>query len=98
MTPHRSHVAIFAILAVLLSGCGQKTSKTDEPPAMPVVTAPAAESTSQPQRPTAESAAPKAFVASAAMAQPGPAPAPPTAQDFTDEPALKDVLSGPGRT
>lgn len=65
---------------------------------MPAVSAPSAESTSQPQRSAAESPAPKPFVASAPMAQPGPAAAPPTAQDFTDEPALKDVLFGPGRT
>ena len=98
MTPRHSHIAFFAILAILLSGCGPKTAKTDEPTAMPAVTAPAAESTSQPQRPTAESPTPKAFVASVPMAQPGPAPVPPTAQDFSAEPALKDVLFGSGRT
>jgi peptidoglycan-associated lipoprotein len=38
------------------------------------------------------------FVVSAPMALPGPAPAPPSAQEFTDAPALKDVLFGPGST
>jgi len=96
MTPRCSHVAIFAMLAVLLGGCGQKTTKSDEPTAMPVVAA-SAEPALQ-QRAAADSPVPKPFVASAPMAQPGPAPAPPTAQDFSDEAALKDVLFGPGRT
>jgi peptidoglycan-associated lipoprotein len=97
MTPRGSRVAVFAILAVLLGGCGQKTATTDEPTAMPAVAAPAAASAQQ-QRPAADSPAPKPFVASAPMAQPGPAPALPTTQEFSDQPALKDVLFGPGRT
>jgi len=99
MTPRHSHIAIFALLAVLLSGCGQKTAKTDEPTAMPAASAPMAEPASQQQRPPAESAsapAPRAVAASPRMAQPGPAPAPPTIADFTDEPALKDVFFDPG--
>src|SRR5882724_2994899 len=98
MTPRHSHIAIFALLAVLLSGCGQKTAKTDEPTAMPAASAPAPTAPQQ-QRPPAESAlapAPRAVAASPRMAQPGPAPAPPTIADFTDEPALKDVFFDPG--
>src|SRR5262245_37285757 len=95
MTSSRSHVAVVAILAALLGGCGQKSA---EPTAMPVVAAPAAPSTAQPQRPAAEPTVPKPFVVSAPMALPGPAPAPPSAQEFTNAPALKDVLFGPGST
>jgi peptidoglycan-associated lipoprotein len=95
MTRRCSHVAVVAILAALLSGCGQKTS---EPTAMPVVAASAAESAAQPQRAAADSTMPKPFVVSAPMALQGPAPAPPTTQEFSDEPALKDVLFGPGGT
>jgi len=65
---------------------------------MPVVAAPAAQSTAQPQRATADPTVPKPFVPSAPMALPGPAPAPPTAHEFSDQPALKDVLFGPGST
>jgi outer membrane protein OmpA-like peptidoglycan-associated protein len=103
MTSHRAHIAIFAILAFLLSGCGQKTAKTDEPTAMPVASAPAAKPapTAQPQRSPAEPPAPmpKAVVTSPPMAQQAAAPRspPPTMEDFTDEPALKDVFFDAGR-
>jgi hypothetical protein len=104
MTPRRSQIACFAILAVLLGGCGQKTAKTDEPTAMPAKSASAAEpapvQTAQPQRSPAESPArtPKAVVASPPMAQQAATPTPPpTMEDFIDEPALKDVFFDPGR-
>jgi outer membrane protein OmpA-like peptidoglycan-associated protein len=91
----RLALALIAVVpATLLGGCGQKST---EPTAMPVVAAPA-ESTAQPQRPVADSTVPKQFIASPPMALPGAAPAPPAAREFTDEPALKDVLFGPGRT
>jgi peptidoglycan-associated lipoprotein len=53
---------------------------------------------SAPQRRPDDPTAPKPFVVSAPMALPGPAPAPPTTQEFSDRPALRDILFGSGRT
>jgi peptidoglycan-associated lipoprotein len=100
MAPRNSHIAILAVFAVLLSGCGQKTAKTDEPTAMPSVSAPTTEPAPQQRQPagTSEAPAPRAVAASPPMAQPWlAAPAPPTIEDFTDEPALKDVFFDAGR-
>ncbi|PYM77725.1 MAG: peptidoglycan-associated lipoprotein [Candidatus Rokuibacteriota bacterium] len=95
MKSHRSHVACFAILAFLLSGCG---TKTDEPTAMPTASAPA----DQPQRSPGQSSAPtpKPVAPSTPMAQSvntPPPPVPVTVEEFTDEPALKDVFFDPGQ-
>jgi len=88
-------MAIFAVLAFLLSGCGTKTA---EPTAMPTA-APAA----QPQPSMAASAAltPKPVAPSTPMAQ--SATTTPEAEalavnEFTDEPRLKDVFFDPGQT
>jgi len=84
-----SHVAFFAILTILLSGCGTRTNElTAMPTAAPVI---------QPQRSAATSAAPtpKPVAPSTPMAQSATTTPPPetvAVQDFTDEPALKDVF------
>ena len=100
MTPHRSHIAIFAFLAFLPSGCGTKTS---EPTAMPAASPPAAAPAAQPQRSVAASAAatPKPVAPSTPMAQ--SATTAPEAEalavnEFADEPSLKDVFFDPGQT
>jgi peptidoglycan-associated lipoprotein len=94
-----SHVASFAILTILLSGCGTKT----EPTAMPAAPAPTATPAVQPQRSATASAAPtpKPVAPSTPMAQSAtttPSSEAVTGEDFTDEPALKDVFFAPGQT
>ncbi len=101
MTPHRSHIAIFAGLAFLLNGCG--TAKTDEPTAMPAASRPAAAPAAQPQHALRDSAAPtpKAVAPRPPMAQAAtttPAPVPVAVEDFIDEPALKDIFFDPGQS
>jgi peptidoglycan-associated lipoprotein len=98
MTPRRSPIAVLAILALLLSACGQKTVKTDEATATPAASAPAATPAAQPQR-SAESApapAPKAAGPTATPSAPSATVAPPSFADFVDEPALQDVFFDPG--
>ena len=100
MTPRRSHAAVFAILAVLLSGCGQKSA---EPTAMPAAPVPTAAPAAKPQSSVAASAAltPKPVAPSTPMAQ--SATTTPEAEalavnEFTDEPRLKDVFFDHGQT
>jgi peptidoglycan-associated lipoprotein len=100
MTPPRSPIAVLAIsAALLLSACGQKTAKTDEPTPTPTASAPAAEPAPQPQRPADSPAAPaRKGPTSPTSAPPPPSAmvAPPSFADFVDEPALKDVFFDPG--
>ena len=101
MTPRHSHIAILAILVVLLAGCGQKTAQTEEPVAPPpIATAPPAKPppAAQEQRPAAEAGPPERAVPTSPT-QPAPiAPAPPQSVDeFTEESALQDVFFAPGR-
>jgi len=100
MTPGRSHIAIFAVMAFILSGCG---AKSNEPTAMPAAPAPTAAPVTQAQRSVAASAAPtpKPVAPSTPMAQ--AATTTPQAEavavnEFTDEPRLKDVFFDPGQT
>jgi peptidoglycan-associated lipoprotein len=100
MTTRHSQVACFAILVFLLSGCGTKTA---EPTAMPAAPAPTAPPAAQTQRSPSQSAAPtpKPVAPSTPMAQSATTTPPPetvAVQDFTDEPALKDVFFDPGQT
>jgi peptidoglycan-associated lipoprotein len=99
MTPRRSPIAVLAISALLLSACGQKTAKTDEPSATPAASAPAEPApAAQPPR-SAESApapAPKAAGPTATAPSPTATVAPPSFADFVDEPALQDVFFDPG--
>ena len=100
MKPHRSHVAWFALLAFLLSGCG---TKTDQPTAMPTASAPAAAAAAQPERSPSQSSAPtpKPVAPSTPMAQSAtttPQSEAVAVNDFTDEPRLKDVFFDPGQT
>jgi len=100
MTPRRSHIAIFAVLTFLLSGCGTKAA---EPTAMPAAPASTAAPAAQPQRSAPMSAAPmpKPVASSTPMAQSATTTPPPEAvavEDFTDEPALRDVFFDPGQT
>src|SRR5262245_50331721 len=100
MALRRSPIAIFAVLAFLLSACG---TKTNEPTAMPVASAPMAAPTAQPHSSTTASAAPtpKPVAPSTPMVQ--SATTTPQAEkvavnDFTYNPALKDVFFDPGQT
>jgi outer membrane protein OmpA-like peptidoglycan-associated protein len=100
MTSRHSHVACFAVLTILLSGCGTKTS---EPTAMPTASAPTAVPAAQPQRSPGQSSAltPKPVAPSTPMAQAAtttPRPEAVTLEDFTDEPRLKDIFFDPGQT
>ncbi len=104
MKPHHSHIAILAILVALLTGCGQKTATTEPPAPTPIASAPApsAEQSAVPQQslPTESSAAPapRAVVGGGSSIQPAPsATAPQSVDEFTDEPALQDVLFEAGR-
>jgi peptidoglycan-associated lipoprotein len=100
MTSRHSHAAVFAILAALLSGCGQKSAEPTAMPAAPVSTA-------------APAAKPQSLVAASAALTPRPvAPSTPMAQsatttpqseavavnDFTDELRLKDIFFDPDQT
>jgi peptidoglycan-associated lipoprotein len=101
MRRRHSHIAILAILVVMLAGCGPKTAKTEES-ASPTPTAPAPEqSATQEPRPPAETttgAALRAVTASPRSTSATPsAAAPQSVGDFTDEPALQDVFFEPGR-
>jgi peptidoglycan-associated lipoprotein len=99
MTTRDSHIAILVVLIVMLAGCGQKTASTEPPPAASAPASPTDQPAAQEPRPPAESPgapAPRA-VSGSASAQAAPsATAPQSAEDFTDEPALKDVLFDPG--
>jgi peptidoglycan-associated lipoprotein len=101
MTTRDSLIAI-SILLVTLGGCGQKTAST-EPPAPPVASAPAAEQpATQEQRPPAAAPAGPAPRSVAGTGQstptsPSAASAPQSVEEFTDEPALRDVFFDPGR-
>src|SRR4030095_1821574 len=100
MTSRHSQVAFFAVLTFLLSGCG---TKINEPTAMPTASAPTATPDAQPQRSAPRSAAPtpKPVATSIPMAQSATTTPPQVAvavEDFTDEPALKDVFFAAGRT
>jgi outer membrane protein OmpA-like peptidoglycan-associated protein len=100
MTPRHSHIVIFAALVFLMSGCGTKTS---EPTAMPAAPARAAAPAAPPHRSATRSAAPtpKPVATGIPMAQ-SATTAPPqvtvAVEDFTDEPALKDIFFDAGRT
>jgi len=103
MTPRHSHIAILAILVVLLTGCGQKTTKTAEPAPPPTASAPPADPpAAQEQRPADSPAgpAPRAVAASPPSTSPAPsAPGPPQSVDeFSEELALQDVFFEPGRS
>ena len=100
MAPHHSHIAIFTVLALLLSGCG---TKTNEPTAMPAAPAPTAAPVGQPQDSAARSVAhtPKPVAPSTPMAQSATTPLDAEAlavNEFTNEPRLKDVFFDPGQT
>jgi peptidoglycan-associated lipoprotein len=100
MTSRHSQVAFFAILTILLSGCGTKTA---EPTAMPAAPASTAAPAAQPQRSVATSAAPapKPVAQRTPMAQAAtttPQPEAVAVNEFTDEPRLKDVFFDPGQT
>jgi peptidoglycan-associated lipoprotein len=102
MTPRRPPIAVLAILALLLSACGQKTAKTDEPTATPAASAPAAEPApaAKPQRSaeSAPAAAPKTAASPTATPPASSATVPPPSfADFVEEPALKDVFFDPGQ-
>jgi len=101
MTTRDPLLAALAALVLVSAGCGQKTAQTEQPTS-PSASAPAP-STEQPAAPE-----PRPSAESTAQAMPRPAPAAPSASassatlspsaaDFTDEPALKDVLFDPGR-
>jgi peptidoglycan-associated lipoprotein len=98
MTPRRSPIAVLAILALLLSACGQKTAKTEEPTAAPAASAPAAEPApaAQPPRSAESAPAPAPKAAASPTAAPPAMVAPPSFADFVDEPALKDAFFDPG--
>jgi peptidoglycan-associated lipoprotein len=101
MTSRRSPIAVLAISALLLSACGQKTAKTEEPSATPAASAPAAEPTTpaKPERSAGSAPAPAPKGPASLTATP-PAPsatvAPSSFADFVDEPALQDVFFDPG--
>ena len=100
MTSRHSRIAILLAVAVLLTGCGQKTSKKAKPeaPAPAASTAPAEPPPPvQEQRPPAEPAAPapRPIAASPRSARPAPsAPGgpPQSVEEFTEESALQDVF------
>jgi len=101
MTTRDSLLAALAVLVLGLGGCGQKTATTEQP-ASPTTSAPAPSPdppAAQEQRPSSEpatQAAPRPASATPSAQSPSSTPAP-TAADFTDEPALKDVFFDPGR-
>jgi len=100
MTTRAAQSAILIALLVMLAGCGQKTASTTETTPTPTASAPAAP-TDQPaapeQRPAEPSGpAPHAVSGGTAAAQ-TTTTAPQSLDDFTDEPALKDVFFDPGR-
>ena len=94
----RSNVAVLMVLAVLppLAGCAQQAPKTTTPsataPKEPEATPPSQQPAVQEQRPAAQP--PSSSVAAAAPLTSGP---PQNIEEFTDEPALKDVFFEPGR-
>ncbi len=103
MTTRDSHIVVFAVLIVLLSGCGQKQAAKEPsaPPPTASVPAPAPEPPAvQQQRPPAESPASPAprpvGAPSSTAATPAPA-RPPSVDEFTEEPTLQDVFFDPGR-
>ena len=95
MTPRHSHIAIFAVLAVLLSGCGQKTAKTDEPTAMPAASAP----TTRSRRPSSNARRPSQPGARAASGRREPAHGPAWARSAraTDHRGLHRRAGAQGR-
>jgi peptidoglycan-associated lipoprotein len=100
MTTRASLSAILVAVLVSLAGCGQKTASTSETTPAPTASAPAGP-TGQPaapeQRPAEPSGpAPHAVSAGAPVTQ-ATATAPKSLDDFTEDPALKDVFFDPGR-
>jgi peptidoglycan-associated lipoprotein len=96
MTSRRSPIAALAILVLLLSACGQKTAKTEEPSATPTVSAPTAEPAPAAQPQGSAESAPKATGSTATPPAPSATVAPPSFADFVDERALQDVFFDPG--
>jgi peptidoglycan-associated lipoprotein len=99
----RDSLLVFLIVSIIaLGGCAQKTATTEQPAAPPTASAPAAESpAAQEPRPPAEAPAgpaPRSVAAPGSAAPASPAAAAPQSVDeFTDEPALRDVFFDPGR-
>jgi peptidoglycan-associated lipoprotein len=86
---------------ILLQGCGQKTASTTEQTPPSIAAAPAPDQPATPEQRPADSPgapAPRAVSPGSPSAQSTPsASAPQSIDDFTDEPALKDVFFDPGR-
>src|SRR5215831_83220 len=100
MTTRASHSAILVAVLVMLGGCAQKTASTPETTPAPTASAPAAP-TGQPaapeQRPAELSGPAAQAVAAGAPAAQTTASVTQSLDDFTEEPALKDVFFDPGR-
>ena len=100
MTTRASHSAIVMAVLVILAGCGQKTASTSDTTPTSTASAPAPP-TGHPagpeQRPAEPSAPAPHAVSAGSPAAPATAAAPQSLDDFTDEPALKDVFFDPGR-
>ena len=102
MTTRDSLALVLTVLIVLLVGCAQRTATTEPAAPTPTASTPAPEQPAiQEQRAPAESSgapAPRAVAASPHSSSATPATAAPqSVDDFTDEPALKDVFFEPGR-
>jgi peptidoglycan-associated lipoprotein len=103
MTPRHLHIAILAILVVVLAGCGQKATKRTEPASSPAASPTPADlppPAQEPPPPAEPAAPPPQPIASPRSAQQAPAAGgpPQSIDEFSEEQALQSVFFAAGRS